>query len=54
MDYSKYVHLTSNFDDYDPKKIIKRLERNKLVQGTFDVHLVSQACRNQFQEIIDK
>ncbi len=31
MDYSKNVHLTSNFDDYDPQKIVKKLERNKLV-----------------------
>ena len=54
LDYSKYVHLTSNPDDYDPKKIVKRLERNKLVHGNFDVHLVAEACRSQFQEIIDK
>ena len=31
MDYSKNVHLTSNYDDYDPQKIVKKLERNKLV-----------------------
>jgi len=54
LDFSKKGHLTSNPDDYDPVKIIRRLERNKLVHGNFDVHLVSQACRNQFQEIIDK
>ena len=53
LDYSRHVHLTSNWDDQDPAKIVKRLERNKLVHGNFDVHLVTQHCRDQFQEIID-
>ena len=48
LDYPRYVHLTSNWDDQDPAKIVKRLERNKLVHGNFDVHLVTQQCRNQF------
>ena len=47
LGYSKHVHVTSNPDDFDPKKIVKKLERNKLVHGNFDVHLVSEACRNQ-------
>lgn len=54
MDYSKNVHLTSNPDDQDPAKIIKKLERNKLIHKNFDVHLVTKACRNGFQEIIDR
>lgn len=53
LDYSRGCHLTSNPDDYDPAKIVKRLQRNKLVHANFDVHLVSEQCRNQFQEIID-
>ena len=54
MDYSRNVFLTSNYDDYDPAKIVKKLERNKLVHGSYDVHLVSSATRGAFQEIIDK
>ena len=41
LDYSKNVYLTSNPDDYDPQKIIMKLERNKLVHENFDVHLVT-------------
>ena len=41
LDYSKAVHLTSNFNDQDPGKILERLERNKLLQEKFDVQLVT-------------
>ena len=41
LDFSGHVHLTSNWADQDPAKIVKRLERNKLVHGNFDVHLVT-------------
>ena len=30
LDYAKTVHVTSNFDDQNPLKIIEKLERNKL------------------------
>ena len=53
IDYSANVHLTSNYDDYDPQMILQRLQRNKLVHATYDVNLVTQQVRNQFQEIID-
>ena len=48
LDYCKKGYLTSNPDDYDPVKLIRRLERNKLVHGNFDVYLVTEAVRNQF------
>jgi len=46
MNYSRNVHLTSNYDDYDPEKILMKLERNKLVHKNYNEHLVTQACRN--------
>ena len=53
IDYSRNVALTSDFDEYDPHKIIQKFQRNKLVHKTYDVHLVSPSVRNQYQEIID-
>ena len=41
MHYSRHVPLTSNFDDYDPEKILLKFERNKLVHKTYNMHLVT-------------
>lgn len=47
MNFSKQVTLTSNFDDFDPEKIIQKLQRNKLVHKNYNEHLVTQANRCQ-------
>ena len=46
MNYSPNVYLSSNYDYYDPEKIIRKLERNKLVHKNYNEHMVTQANRS--------
>lgn len=41
MHYSPHVELSSNYDDYDPEKILQKFERNKLVHMSYNMQLVT-------------
>ena len=45
MHYSPHVELSSNYDDYDPEKILQKFERNKLVHMSYNIIWTDQSSR---------